>query len=86
MGALRREALAMQQLDRLQAELAAGQDLLKQRDMDAQRSKMIVKLKETHIARLQVRLPPPSPYKKSSTTLSLLHCYKMLTKLPDRQA
>ena len=35
--------------------LEAVQDVLKQRDMDAQRTKMIIRLKEDKIARLQAR-------------------------------
>lgn len=53
-GALRREEAAARSIKRLERELKAVQDVLKQRDMDAQRTKMIIRLKEDKIARLQV--------------------------------
>ena len=53
-GALRREEAAARSIKRLERELEAVQDVLKQRDMDAQRTKMIIRLKEDKIARLQV--------------------------------
>ena len=53
-GALRREARAAAQGKHLQEELREVQDLLRRRDMDNQRSKMIIRLKEDRIARLEV--------------------------------
>jgi hypothetical protein len=58
-GALRREEAAARALKQLQAELETAQDLGKQRDMDAQRTKMIIRLKEDKIARLQACAYPP---------------------------
>ncbi|CAK0736757.1 hypothetical protein CVIRNUC_000798 [Coccomyxa viridis] len=52
-GALRREEAASRSIKRLERDVEALQDLLKQRDMDAQRTKMIIRLKEDKIARLQ---------------------------------
>ncbi len=54
-GALRREEAASRSIKRLERDVEALQDLLKQRDMDAQRTKMIIRLKEDKIARLQAR-------------------------------
>ena len=56
-GALRREEAASRSIKRLEGELEGVRDVLRQRDMDAQRTKMIIRLKEDKIARLQVRLP-----------------------------
>ena len=53
-GALRREARAAAQGKHLGEELKELQDLLRRRDMDNQRSKMIIRLKEDKIARLEV--------------------------------
>ncbi|KAK9813839.1 hypothetical protein WJX73_001399 [Symbiochloris irregularis] len=53
-GALRREQGAVVHVKRLQGELDGLQDVLRRRDMDLQRLKMIIKLKEDKIARLQV--------------------------------
>lgn len=50
----------MGHVKRLQAELEGMQDVLRRRDMDLQRTKMIIKLKEDKIARLQVRASLPS--------------------------
>lgn len=55
-GALRREARAAAQGRHLQQELKEVQDLLRRRDMDNQRSKMIIRLKEDKIARLEVQI------------------------------
>lgn len=55
-GALRREDAAARTVKALQAELETMQDLVKQREMDAQRTKMIIRLKEDKIARLQVHM------------------------------
>ena len=52
-GALRREEAASRSIKRLESELEAIKDVLKARDMDAQRTKMIIRLKEDKIARLQ---------------------------------
>ena len=57
-GALRREEAASRSIKRLERDVEALQDLLKQRDMDAQRTKMIIRLKEDKVARLQVRWDP----------------------------
>ena len=57
-GALRREEAASRSIRRLDGELEGVRDVLRQRDMDAQRTKMIIRLKEDKIARLQAR--PPS--------------------------
>ena len=48
----------MGHVKRLQAELDGMQDVLRRRDMDLQRTKMIIKLKEDKIARLQVGSGP----------------------------
>ncbi len=55
-GALRREEAASRSIKRLEGELEGVRDVLRQRDMDAQRTKMIIRLKEDKIARLQARL------------------------------
>lgn len=55
-GALRREEAASRSIRRLEGELEGVRDVLRQRDMDAQRTKMIIRLKEDKIARLQARL------------------------------
>lgn len=55
-GALRREEAAARAIGRLEKDLVALQEVLRQRDMDAQRTKMILRLKEDKIARLQVLL------------------------------
>ena len=59
-GALRREEAASRSIKRLEGELEGVRDVLRQRDMDAQRTKMIIRLKEDKIARLQAR-PPKAP-------------------------
>ena len=58
-GALRREEAASRSIKRLESELEAIKDVLKARDMDAQRTKMIIRLKEDKIARLQACTPCP---------------------------
>ncbi len=55
-GALRREEAASRSIKRLEGELEGVRDVLRQRDMDAQRTKMIIRLKEDKIARLQACL------------------------------
>jgi hypothetical protein len=55
LGALRREAAAAAAGRRAGAEAERLLGLLRQRDMDAQRAKMILRLKEDRIARLQAR-------------------------------
>ncbi|BDA44416.1 probable Kinesin-like protein KIN-12E [Coccomyxa sp. Obi] len=52
-AALRREEAAARCVARLTRELEAQRDVTKQREMDAQRTKMIIRLKEDKIARLQ---------------------------------
>ncbi|KAK9915787.1 hypothetical protein WJX75_004111 [Coccomyxa subellipsoidea] len=52
-GALRREEAAARCVARLTRELEAVREVIKQREMDAQRTKMIIRLKEDKIARLQ---------------------------------
>lgn len=56
LGALRREAAAASAGRRAAAEAERLRELLRQRDMDAQRHKMIIRLKEDKVARLQARL------------------------------
>lgn len=58
-GALRREEAAARCVARLTRELEAVREVIKQREMDAQRTKMIIRLKEDKIARLQVELHSP---------------------------
>ncbi|KAK9808845.1 hypothetical protein WJX72_004842 [[Myrmecia] bisecta] len=53
MGALRREEVAVKQAQRLQSELAATHELLKEREMDIQRTKMIIRLKDGRVLRLE---------------------------------
>ncbi|KAK9830576.1 hypothetical protein WJX81_000359 [Elliptochloris bilobata] len=53
LGALRREAAAASAGRRAAAEAERLRELLRQRDMDAQRAKMIIRLKEDKVARLQ---------------------------------
>lgn len=60
-AALRREEAAARCVARLTRELEAQRDVTKQREMDAQRTKMIIRLKEDKIARLQVPAGSPSP-------------------------
>lgn len=64
-GALRREEAAARCVARLTAELEAVKDVVKQREMDGQRTKMIIRLKEDKIARLQVTAGP-----RAASTLS----------------
>ena len=54
LGALRREAAAASATRRTAADAERLRELLRQRDMDAQRAKMIIRLKEDKVARLQV--------------------------------
>ena len=53
-GALRREDNNQKECRRLQRELEALQGLLQERDADLQRLKMVIKLKEGLITRLEV--------------------------------
>ena len=55
LGALRREAAAAVATRRAAADAEHLRKLLRQRDMDAQRAKMIIRLKEHKVARLQAR-------------------------------
>lgn len=55
LGALRREAAAAAATRRAAADAERLRELLRQRDMDAQRAKMIIRLKEHKVARLQAR-------------------------------
>lgn len=57
-GALRREDNNQKECRRLQKELEALQGLLQERDADLQRLKMVIKLKEGLITRLEVGPPP----------------------------
>jgi hypothetical protein len=57
-GALRREDNNQKECRRLQRELEALQGLLQERDADLQRLKMVIKLKEGLITRLEVGAPP----------------------------
>ncbi len=70
-GALRREEAAARCVARLARELEAQREVTKQREMDAQRTKMIIRLKEDKIARLQV--PSPSLFVLSALR-SVLFC------------
>ena len=69
-GALRREEAASRSIKRLEGELEGVRDVLRQRDMDAQRTKMIIRLKEDKIARLQARLLFGSAIIEPSATCS----------------
>ena len=55
-SALRREAAALADGRRVARELEAAQALAAEREADNQRLRMIVKLKEGMVARLEVRL------------------------------
>jgi hypothetical protein len=57
-GALRREDNNQRECRRLQRELEALQGLLQERDADLQRLRMVIKLKEGLVARLEVGPPP----------------------------
>ena len=54
---------------RLTGELEAVREVTKQREMDAQRTKMIIRLKEDKIARLQVGCAAQAPDKPTSWVL-----------------
>lgn len=58
LGALRREAAAASCGRRAAAEAERLRELLRQREMDMQRSKMIIRLKEQKVARLQASFWP----------------------------
>jgi hypothetical protein len=55
LGALRREGVAKREAAALAAEIEALQGLLREKELDVQRAKMIIKLKEGRIERLEVR-------------------------------
>lgn len=55
-GALQREETSRRRVMQLEEELAAAQDLIRKSELDQQRTKMMFRLKDSKIARLEVSI------------------------------